>query len=84
VTPFELVYGQEAMLPVEINLQTCQETRQEALLVEEYTKLKMDKIDCMPESQFKALEEIEKEKLRVAKDYNKRVREKSFQIGELV
>jgi transposase InsO family protein len=23
VTPFELVYGQEAVLPVEINLQTC-------------------------------------------------------------
>jgi hypothetical protein len=44
----------------------------------------MDKIDEIPESRFRALREIGKEKLRVAKAYNKRVREKSFQIGELV
>jgi hypothetical protein len=30
------------------------------------------------------LEEIEKEKLRVSRAYNKRVRWKSFQVGELV
>ena len=30
------------------------------------------------------MREIEKEKLRVAKAYNKNVREKSFQIGDLV
>jgi hypothetical protein len=47
-------------------------------------KRMMDKIDEIPESRFRALREIGKEKLRVAKAYNKRVREKSFQIGELV
>jgi hypothetical protein len=30
------------------------------------------------------LREIEKEKLMVAKAYNKNIKEKSFQIGELV
>ena len=44
----------------------------------------MDKIDEVPEERLRALREIEKEKLRVAKAYNKKVREKSFQIGELV
>jgi hypothetical protein len=43
----------------------------------------MDKIDEMPESRFKVLREIEKEKIKVAKAYNKKVMEKSFQIGEL-
>jgi hypothetical protein len=42
----------------------------------------MDKIDAAPESRFKALEEIEKEK--IAKAYNKRVMEKLFQVGDLV
>jgi hypothetical protein len=42
----------------------------------------MDKIDDLHESQFKALEEIEKEK--IAKAYNKRVIEKSFQVRDLV
>jgi hypothetical protein len=30
------------------------------------------------------LEEIEKEKIKIAKAYNKRVVEKSFQVGDLV
>jgi hypothetical protein len=25
VTPFELVYGQEAVLPIEVNLQVCEQ-----------------------------------------------------------
>jgi hypothetical protein len=44
----------------------------------------MDKIDGVPESRFKALEEIEKEKIKIAKAYNKCVAEKSFQVGDLV
>jgi hypothetical protein len=44
----------------------------------------MDKIDDVPESGFKALDEIEKEKIKIAKAYNKRVMEKSIQVGDLV
>jgi hypothetical protein len=44
----------------------------------------MDKIDDIPKSRYKALEEIEKEKIKIAKVYNKRVMEKSFQVGDLV
>jgi hypothetical protein len=44
----------------------------------------MDKIDDVHESRFKALEEIEKVKIKIAKAYNKHVMEKSFQVGDLV
>jgi hypothetical protein len=44
----------------------------------------MGKIYDVHESQFKVLEEIEKEKIKIAKAYNKRVMEKSFQVGDLV
>jgi hypothetical protein len=44
----------------------------------------MDKIDDIHGNRFKALEEIEKEKIKIAKAYNKRVVEKSFQDGDLV
>ena len=33
---------------------------------------------------MKALKEIEKDKFRVARAYNKKVRLKSFQVGDLV
>jgi hypothetical protein len=50
----------------------------------EYAKGMMERIDNVPESRLRSLQEIEKEKLRVAKVYNRKVREKSFQIEELV
>jgi hypothetical protein len=84
VTTFELVFGQEVVLPVAVNLQASRVARQNALSAKEYVGLMMDKLDEVPESQLKAMEEIEKEKLQRVKPYNKRVREKSFQIGDLV
>jgi hypothetical protein len=83
VTPFKLVYGQEVVLPVEIGLQNLRVTGQDSLSANEYHELMMDKIDDAPECLFKALEEIEREKVKIAKAYNKRVMEKSFQVGDL-
>jgi hypothetical protein len=53
---------------------------QGSLSAKEYHELMMDKIDDVSESQFKALEEIEKEKIKIAKPYNKRVMEKLFKL----
>jgi hypothetical protein len=78
------VYGQEAVLPMEIDLQMCRITKQDALSAKEYTEGMMDRIDELPKSRFRALEEMEKEKLRAAKVYNRRVKEKLFQVGDLV
>jgi hypothetical protein len=84
VTPFELVYGQDVVMPMEIGLQSLRVTGHGSLSAKEYHELMMDKIDDVPEHRFKALEEIEKEKIKIAKAYNKHVMEKSFQVGDLV
>jgi hypothetical protein len=84
VTPFELVYGQEVVLPVEVNLQTCRIVGQDNFSATEYIEGMMDTIDVMPKGRLKALQEVEREKMRVAKAYNERVKGKSFQIGELI
>jgi hypothetical protein len=84
VTPFELIYGQETVLPVEIGLQSLRVTGQGSLSAKEHHELMMDKIDDIPESRFKVLEDIEKEKIKIAKAYNKCVMEKSFQVRDLV
>jgi hypothetical protein len=44
----------------------------------------LDKLDEVSDERVKAFGEIERDKLRVAKAYNKRVKEKSFQVGDLV
>jgi hypothetical protein len=49
-----------------------------------YHNLMFDKIDEVSDERVKALGEIERDKLRVARAYNKRVKEKSFQAGDLI
>jgi hypothetical protein len=49
-----------------------------------YHDLMMNKIDEVTDVRLKALKEIEKDKARVAKAYKKKVKSKSFQVGELV
>jgi hypothetical protein len=61
VSPFELVYRQEAMLPIEINLQTYRELHQGDLTVGEYKDFMLDRIDDIPENRLDALREIERE-----------------------
>jgi hypothetical protein len=50
VTPFELVYGQEVVLLVEIGLQSLRVFGHRSLSAKEYHELMMDKIDDIPES----------------------------------
>jgi hypothetical protein len=44
----------------------------------------LDRLDEVSNERVKALGEIERDKLRVAKAYNKGVKEKSFQVGDLI
>ena len=81
VTPFELVYGQEAILPVEVNLDAYKLAKQNDLSAVDYHDLMMDNIDEVTDKRLKALKEIEKDKLQVARAYNKKVKLKSFQVG---
>ena len=72
------------MLPVEVNLVAYRFARQNNLDVGEYHDLMMDNIDEVTDKRLMALKEIEKDKLMVAKAYNKKVKAKNFQVGELV
>jgi hypothetical protein len=83
-THYELVYGQAVVLPVKINFQACRVDKQEALSTEEYTEYMIEHVDKVRESRLNALREIQKEKIRVVKAYNKLFVAKSFQVGDLV
>ena len=54
VTPFELVYGQEAVLPVEINLDAYRLAKQNDLSAVVYHDLMMDNINEVTDKRLKA------------------------------
>ncbi len=79
-----MVYGQEVVLPVEVNLGSLRYIKQDDLSVEDYKTLMGDNLDDAIDKRLKALQEIEKEKKRVAKACNKRVKAKLFHVRDLV
>jgi Mg2+ and Co2+ transporter CorA len=68
------VYGKKAILPVEVNLGAYRLAKQNDLSVDTYHALMVDNIDEVTDKCLEALEAIEKDKRRVARAYNKRVK----------
>jgi hypothetical protein len=84
LSTFELVYGKEVVLPMEVSLNAIRLARQNDLAVSDYHDLMMDNIDEVSDKRLMALKEIKKNKVMVTKAYNKKVKGNSFQVGDLV
>jgi hypothetical protein len=59
VTTFELVYGQEAVLPVEVNLGSLRYIKQDNLSVEDYKTLMGGNLEDVIDKRLKTLKEME-------------------------
>jgi hypothetical protein len=78
------VYGQEAVLPWEITAGSrCVEFHND-LTAEEYAALMNDNIKYLMELRLWSLERIKENKAKLARAYNKKVKLKEFQVGDLV
>jgi hypothetical protein len=69
-SPYELVYGHHAILPWEIQSDLRRVVLQNDLSSNDYCDLMMNELDNLHMIRLRALENIEKNKMRVAKYYN--------------
>ena len=83
-SPYELVYGHNAVLPWEIQTGSRCVTLQNDLSAEVYKNLMIDDLEDLSCHRLRALENIEANKLRIAKYYNKKVKGKQFSKGDFV
>jgi hypothetical protein len=83
-SPYHLVYGQETVLPWEITVDSRCVEFQNNLIAEEYAALMNDNIEDLMELRLWSLERIKENKAKVARAYNKKVKLKEFQVGDLV
>jgi hypothetical protein len=83
-SPYHLVYGQEAILPWEVTASSRRIEFQNDLTAEEYASLMNDNIEDLTELRLWSLEKIKENKAKVARAYNKKVKPKEFQVGDLV
>ena len=83
-SPYELVYGHNAVLSWEVRTGSRRVTLQNDLSAEVYKNLIIDNLEDLSCLRLRALENIEANKLRIAKYYNKNVKIKQFSEGDLV
>ena len=80
-TPFKLTYGTEAVIPVEVGVTS---TRRVAFSEEENDdKLRLN-LDCLDEVRDEASSRMMKYQRKMAEYYNKRVKLRQLDIGDLV
>ena len=83
-TPFSLVYGHDAVLPMEVTVQSLRMTKKNQLSHIDYENAMMAEMDDLDEAQVATLNSIILQKQKVIKSYNRRVRPKTFAIRDLV
>ena len=77
-TPYELVYGYDAILPIEIIFQNVRITRQNDLPVKDYWNTLCDELNELEEERLGALENLIRKKESIAISYNHRVKQKNL------
>ncbi|XP_025650878.1 uncharacterized protein [Arachis hypogaea] len=83
-SPYKLVYGHDAVLPLEINLNTLRVSKQSGLPVDDYWNAMFDELNKLDSERILPLENIIRQKESIVRSYNRRIKEKSFGIGKLV
>jgi len=84
VSPYQLVYGHDAVLPWEIKTGSRRVSFQDQLAADDYITLMKDELDDLVEHRLRDLISIEENKKRVSKWYDKKVKVKEFADGDLV
>ena len=83
-TPYSLVYGVEVVLPLESQISSLRMAIQEGLTDEENAKLRLQELEALDERRLEAQQHLECYQARLSKAFNKKVRARSFQTGDLV
>ncbi|KAM1112717.1 hypothetical protein ACFX13_046395 [Malus domestica] len=83
-TPYSLVYGVEAVLPLESQIPSLRMAIQEGLTDEENAKLRLQELEALDEKRLEAQQHLECYQARLSKAFNKKVLPRPFQMGDLV
>ena len=83
-TPYSLVYGVEAVLPLERQIPSLRISIQEGLSNEDSVRLRLEELEALDEKRLEAQQRLECYQARLSKAFNKKVKPRSFQVGDLV
>ena len=79
-----MVFGTEAVLPLEVQIPSLRIALQNELTNEDRVRLCFDELDSLDERRLETRQNLEVYKARMARAYNKMARVRIFEKGEMV
>ncbi|KAJ4769671.1 hypothetical protein LUZ62_053928 [Rhynchospora pubera] len=83
-TPYSLVFGAEAILPLEVEIPSLRVAMHAKMSLSERAQLRLDELDAMDETRLAAQQNLELYRAHMARAYDKLARPRTFREGELV
>ncbi|XP_024196443.1 uncharacterized protein LOC112199695 [Rosa chinensis] len=83
-TPYALMFGHDAVLPLEINVHSLRVQEQHHLIGEDYVQAMWQEREDLSGQRLAALDNLVMDKRRIARAYDKRTRGRSYKEGYLV
>lgn len=82
--PFSLVYGTEAVLPYEVQVPSLRVAIDDELTHQEKRESLLAQLELLDEKRLHAADHARAYQLRLSRAYQKKVRERKFEVGDLV
>ena len=84
VTPYSLVYGMEAVLPVEIEMGSLREALEHQIFETEWAQSRYDQLSLLDERRLRVADHVQAYQRKMTHAFRKRVKPRKFQKGDLV
>ena len=83
-TPYSLVYGMEAVLPIEIEMRSLRVALGHQISEAEWVQSRLDQLSLLDERRLRAADHIQAYQRKMARAFKKRVKPRPLQRGDLV
>ena len=83
-THYSLVYGMEAVLPVEIEMGSLRVALEQQISEAEWVQSRLDQLSLLDERRLRAADHIQAYQRKMARAFKKRVKPRPLQRGDLV
>ena len=84
VSPFSLIYGEYVILSMEVVVPSLRVSKKNGLTPQEYNEAMMMELKSEDDRRIQAFPCMLVQKNKVAQNYNKIVKRKSFEVGDIV
>ncbi|XP_070028888.1 uncharacterized protein [Nicotiana sylvestris] len=83
-TPYSLVYGTEAVIPPEVEIPSLPIIAEAEIGDDEWVKNRLEQLSLIDEKRLASVYHGQLYQQRMARAYNKKVRPRKFEVGQLV